>query len=302
MGANRLVESICAEVGQNVSYTILKPQDGIFLNFLKYIMFYVISDSNERIVWCLNDIPFYPLKIDYYLFHNTLLINKRVSGLPAVKRYLLYIFLKMKRMTVVCQTSLTARKFKGSFCLLDSNVEVCMHPLPIQSKLVGSDNTFKNVMSEEGNYVLYPAANYSHKNISFLLQNLQVFREAKMCLVLCIDPIKEFKNDDGVIFLGAVSARAMANLYHSVDAIINVSDTESVGLSLVEAVIFKKPLVSINEEYVRSIVNSFYEIDKLSSSGLQKALRRLNDDRFTMVPTTTLQLSASWEEFLNAYV
>jgi len=202
---------------------------------------------------------------------------------------------------VVCQTSLTAKRFEESFSQLDLNIEIRMHPLPIKTESSKTNNKFINVLSKQDSYVLYPVANYPHKNISFLLQNLQIFRDEKMCLVLCIDPIKEFEDDDCVIFLGAVSSQSMPYLYQSVDAVINVSDTESVGLFLVEAVIFNKPLVSVCEEYVYSIISSFYEINKLTSVDLHKALKRAKDDHFAMVPHATLQLSATWKDFLNAH-
>lgn len=301
LGARRLADSLCEELDDSDDFVILKPEANLWTNFMKYTLFYLNNQKSRRVVWCLNDLPFYTFKIDYLLFHNTLLIGQSETVLLILKRFLLMTFLKWKRLSVVCQTTLTAEEFKTFFGQLNLKVDVKMHPLPQTQKAIQKSENLEYKLHKKKTHILYPVANYPHKNILFLLKNLQIFREENLTLVLCSDPFEGYDDDDAVIFLGRVSMTSMNALYQSVDAVINVSDTESVGLSLLETVKFRKPLISIDKNYVSTVVTDFYRIKNLTPKDLRAGIRSAKIDNFKTVPRTNLRMSKTWREYFSGH-
>ena len=115
------------------------------------------------------------------------------------------------------------------------------------------------------------------------------------------DQFEAYDNDNAVIFLGLLCLYVMSELYKSVVSTINVSDTEPVGLFLLETAIFEKPLISIDKEYVSSVLCDFYRTNNLTSKDLRAGIRSAKNDYFGTVPDSNLHLSKTWKEFLHAH-
>ena len=105
----------------------------------------------------------------------------------------------------------------------------------------------------------YPASLEPHKNHKILFKTftkIEKMNFERLKLVVTLDPKQvPFKNrsNKNIIFIGHQSSKVINEIYKIVDFLIFPSLNESLGLPLIEASLYKIPIIASNLEYVYDV-------------------------------------------------
>jgi glycosyltransferase involved in cell wall biosynthesis len=252
--------------------------------FLECTLFaYKFNDSNPILV--LGDLPL-RVKCRQTLFVQTshLIAPKSFAWHPRGWKYLItrFIFrLNMKRVsTFVVQTDIMKAALIASYPSIGDRVRIIPHPPPqwlLDCKIQERDRQAENHHLR----LVYPAAEYPHKNHS-LLSRIDVAESRLWPVEKLILTIREAVNPAPSIgwihCVDHLSPAEMIHTYGNVDGILFLSKKESLGFPLIEAMFLGLPVICPDLPYAKTLCGDqgiYFDPDSVES--LRSALMQLKE-------------------------
>lgn len=234
---------------------------------LFYVLFYGISK-----VILFNNIPvvIIPGRMQSVYFHNMNYFSEN-----SLQSYYFKLALILKFQTKyfvqspVVQYELSKR-FKG-------RVYIALHPFSnyYNAEKLESDN-LKGLKTSE-KFLFYPAYYYPHKNHQLLVSINQVLSKlgVKVMVTLRDEEFAEvFKYSSNIVNVGHLTNPQVMSLIASATAVINVSESESLMIPIIEAMVLGKPVITLDKEYSRFLLgpDGYYFKDVLDFESALLAL------------------------------
>ena len=161
-----------------------------------------------------------------------------------------------------------------------------------------------------GYKLFYPASLLPHKNHKLLFSPkvLECFLKNNIRLFLTIDANQlPFQSKGTVVCLGRLERKSCDRLLRESDALLFLSEFESLGLPLIEAATARKPVITFDLPYSRELLgDSPYYIkhdirgDNPICCALSKFLSDQPTPRQAALVRDALPISTVWNHFLNA--
>lgn len=288
IGATKLVESLlpCIERSQLANIVgILLPQKGSLSNYkpigsqtiaLKYKRF--LPNSISRLLECLffceslvhgkpilvlGDIPLRYKGRQAVFVQTPHLLKRSISGNFSSKikyliaRLLFSVNAKYVDLFIV-QTDLMRDRLIETYPMVSGRVIVISQPPP-SWVLNGSKNYGKEFQDGGFLKLIYPAANYPHKNHK-LLAKISSHNDLDWPVeYLKITVDEKYKPDKSLKWIkcvGMLSESEVSKVYGDVDALVFLSLEESYGLPIIEAMHLGLPIVCPSLPYARVLCGS----------------------------------------------
>ena len=281
--------------------------------FLECTFFsYKFSGSTPILV--LGDLPL-RVNVRQILFVQTphLISQKIFAWRPSGWKYLIsrFIFrLNMNRVAAfIVQTDIMKAALIASYPSISDRITVINHPPPswlLNCK--GLDRIHKDQVRNLR--LIYPAAEYPHKNHS-LLGRIKVTESEIWPVEEILLTIRQVSNPAPSIpwinCIGHLSPAEMINAYGAVDALLFLSKKESYGFPLLEAMFLGLPVICPDLPYARTLCGDqaiYFDPDSIES--LRAALielRGLLSDNWK--PNWSEQLRSvpkNWEDVASAFL
>jgi glycosyltransferase involved in cell wall biosynthesis len=184
----------------------------------------------------------------------------------------------------IVQTHVMKKRLLESYPINSDKVFVVSQPVP--TSLISATKIFSNDTRIEKSKLklIYPAANYPHKNHKLLSKINENNAENWPIshLILTISPsINPAPNIDWVECIDFVNPDLMTEMYKSVDALVFLSLEESFGFPLIEAMYLGLPIICPDLPYAQEICGDSaiyfdpHHIDSLQNAS-SELLKRLN--------------------------
>jgi len=196
-----------------------------------------------------------------------------------------------------------AREFLGK--------DIDIITIPFASQTFASQNSpaqKKNLDFKKFGFI-YPASGESHKNHLNLLKAWKILADIsiKPSLALTINTelypklsqkIQEYirKYQLDIVNLGEIPLTEVLDLYTKTSAVIYPSKSESFGLPLIEATMFKLPIIASELDYVRDVASPIETFDPSSPISIARAVRRFLNNHEELINID------SAEEFLKKVI
>lgn len=206
-------------------------------------------------------------------FHNVLYTEKYKKNLFQKINQLIFTFLiAVKKPFLVAQSKYVKDKLNEIFSI--------KHIYESKSSVLHlkSQPDTHNIITSVN--IIYPSYPYFYKNHTFLLDNISIFERLEINLWLTCNKsdLSKYTESPYLHFTGKLDSDSLLQCYFNSQGIINVSDFESLGMYLLEAVALNKPLISCDKEYVKSVVDDFYQFKHLDKNSLTTALVNFKND------------------------
>lgn len=287
----------------------------IFLYLYEYQR--IISKYKIELVFNFGDIVI-PTKIDQiyffdwaYAVYSAKNIWKGMSLRNLVTRkikvFLIKRYINRVKLTL-CQTDNIHKRLKQQFKL--KNIRII--PTPLSSNLTDANSSKEFNFPEGKKIFIYPAGFASHKNFEVILKlgKLITKRKLPFLLVLTIDEeeAKEYlvrvntHNIDCIHNTGKLDLKDISALYKNSDALLFPSLLETYGLPYIEAMFFRKPILTSDLDFARAICGDvpFYFNPYKEESILFEMMHFADDEvklREKIVKgEDTIQALPDWEE------
>lgn len=158
--------------------------------------------------------------------------------------------------------------------------------------------------------LFYPASLLPHKNHQLLLQAevIEYFFKNEIKLFLTIDASQfPLESKGTVVCLGRIERGACIRFLRESDALLFLSEFESLGLPLIEAADARKPVITFDLPYSRELLGSSpyyikqdFRRDNPICCALAKFLSDQPTPRQAALVRDALPISSVWNRFLNA--
>lgn len=255
--------------------------------FFETIIFSIYK-NNKNPILVLGDLP---LRVNHgqTLFLQTphlVEISKGLNFRERVKFAVARLIFKLnisKVDAVIVQTQSMRQALIENYPILEDRTFIVKQPPPnwlIDSKIARKSPSV-NYKKRNTINLIYPAAHYSHKNHSILKHMTpELFRKLNINeITLTIDREYHPKAEVEMIkCVGKLGPNEMVSLYSKADALLFLSNAESYGFPLLEAMYVNLPIICPNLPYVRDVCGEapiFFEPNNFGS--LAKAIQTLND-------------------------
>lgn len=156
----------------------------------------------------------------------------------------------------IVQTEAMKAALIDTYPEITGRVHVIAQPAPswlLESQL---KRIQRNIRTDSGLRLFYPAADYSHKNHR-LLSELQADRASAWPVSELLLTIPENLNPNPAVSwihcVGRLASNAVVNTYETVDALLFLSLSESFGFPLVEAMWIGLPIICPDLPYARAL-------------------------------------------------
>lgn len=210
---------------------------------------YVLNNiSAKQFVLMHQPIPFSDLKYSDLEFINWLKYN-------VIFKYLL----RKQRNSVtgvIVQTEWMKEAIIKKFCYT-CPVKVVRPPVDdINNNNKPIDHEIEKLFKTVNKKLLYPTNIEKYKNNQRLIQAIQKYNlssKSKVDLFLTL----EGKSTDHIKYIGKIPYESILTLYKSIDAIIFPSLTETLGLPLMEAMIYNIPVIAADLPYAREVCGEY---------------------------------------------
>ena len=226
-------------------------------------------------------------------FNNNLFFRYKFIIYHLIHSIIINLFLKNTD-NIIVQTNtmkriLASAKPKNNILIKDSiwkNIKLEFYKECINQLKNKNDYSYINKLkriSESNQLFFYPASLEPHKNHKILFKSFNKISELnykKIKLIVTLDakqlPFKN-RNYKNIIFLGNQSTEAINKIYNIVNFLIFPSLNESLGLPLIEANLYKLPIIASNLDYVYDVCEPSLTFDPYSEEDIfNKILESLN--------------------------
>lgn len=203
---------------------------------------------------------------------------------------------------IILQSEAMKNDFLSIFPGKASLVHVVLNPAPTWIKAFQAKKNFTKYNPKFGVRLIYPARHYAHKNHKLLSQIEDPDLWPISNLILTIP--ENLNPNPGVSWIqckGFLLQKSVVQEYYKADALLFLSQTESLGLPLIESMLVGLPVIAPDLPYVRNICGNeaiYYNSNDIKS--LQQAVLELQNRLSTdWSPNWSMQLSRlpkSWRE------
>lgn len=202
-------------------------------------------------------------------FHNNLYIDEKYISIKNVFEKLYFkVLMNIKKPKILVQTEEVKKNILRVFP--DFVVEVVGHPMRFVGRSIN-----RNLQGKLR--LFYPANDYPHKNHNFIFKNLRRIRETGISLLLTIPrPGGVLSGDDDFIeYLDSIDYESVKNYYGHCSGLIFLSNSESLGLPLLEACINSIPIIAPKLNYVDGVVKNIYQFNHNDIDSLINTINEL---------------------------
>lgn len=265
----------------------------------------------------LGDIPLNGIYNQIVMVHQPNLILPEVnknSSRALRYRVLRFMFLINQRYAakIIVQTGAMASDLISSYPILKNRIQVSPQPPPIWL-----ETTLKIKKINQGKLVLfYPAASYPHKNHAFLfdinnyLSSISELNDDfEIWTTLSDNEFSIFKDLKFVKNFGRIPSSEMSRIYAEVNALLFMSDLESYGLPLVEALFLGLPIIVADYKYSRWMCEKaayYYEPNNpksfLEMKNVLKNDVKYNSSRTQHYKSAQSKFPKDWDNVIFDYV
>ena len=256
-----------------------KKSNNIIINkngFFSRLFFYLKNHKKFSSILCLGNVP-PPIKCFgkvYLFFHNVNLL-KNNDLISLLKRHFIKYFISNLD-EIIVQTKEVEKIVKN---LLTDKFKINIHPI---FNICYKNLNFKEKFKHKNITFIYPASFFSHKNHKLLFN---VFRKPsinkKIKLLITVKDLDEKLKDslekNNIYNLGLICHKETLKHLNSSSALIFPSKSESFGLPLVEAALLNKPVLKINLDYSKDIIETPYIFEDNVFS-LEKCINKFCND------------------------
>jgi len=256
-------------------------------NFQRFY-FYLQNRNKFSKVFIFSGVPIYVFNknLNIYIYiQNTLFFNK--------KNILKFLYFKMFLNTnynIIVQTNTFSKQIINTIPNLRNNK--ILH-IPFY------DNSFKNIVINNNLYInnniifFYPSSGEEHKNHKNLILAFNIISQKYTNIKLYITVSNNYTklislinkiNNTSIINIGFVNQANLINIYNSAHALIFPSFTESLGLPLIEACLFKLPILASNLDYVNEIISTNYLFNPYNINDISSTIERFIKDNKNTYP------------------
>lgn len=202
-------------------------------------------------------------------FHNNLYIDKKyISIKNKFEKGYFKTLIKLKRPKILVQTEDAKKNILEFFP--NSTVKVVGHPINFVERTIDRGN--QSVLT-----LFYPASNYPHKNHEFIFKNLRRIRETGISLLLTIKKPEGIPSgdEDFIQYLDEIDYDGVKSYYSNCSGLIFLSNSESLGLPLLEACVYSIPIIAPKLNYVDSAVRNLYQFKQDNIDSLIDSIKEL---------------------------
>lgn len=241
----------------------------IFLEFIFVPICGIILRADKLIMLGNFPSPFW-FKQQSVFFHNTLYLKKVSSGFKLkFESKLFSALIKIKRPTILVQTNLVKNMLHDRF---GSALNIVVIGAPMNASTLQPVDFFGDRI-----VFFYPAMFYKHKNHILIFETWKRFEIKEFEIILTVDK-PPGHNTMEIHCIGVISRRESIETLNRCTGLIFVSEEESLGLPLLEAVLLNKPIIAPNLPYVHSVISNFYQFEVDSPESLFNAINLLCGD------------------------
>lgn len=191
--------------------------------------------------------------------------------------FFIFRFYNHKYTTFIVQTNWMKQALNKTFKINLDNIKVIK---PNLSHIISINTNINqiNKLNLTHKFVLfYPTSAVKFKNYTEIAYAINYIKNNKkyydlgldinnIALYITIDKtsdlkfynlIKKLDLEDNIIFLGHLNYDKVLEYYNSMTALVFPSYIESLGLPLIEATIFNKPIIAINQNYSKEVLSEY---------------------------------------------
>jgi glycosyltransferase involved in cell wall biosynthesis len=271
--------------GNNVpSYKVVSKnyRFGVISRLIEICFWFLICRSKNDLL-VLGDLPLNTKAKQYVLCHQALIfydfsIFEFQYWKFLIFRNLFKVFLK--KQDVVLVQSLQMKHKVSKLIKHKSRVEIIL--IDTNSGMWPKfRRTGRHIASDPVNKIrmIYPAANYEHKNHSFVSH---IAESENVKIIFTTDPGEVNFESPNVTCLGKLSRSDLFEIYRDTDALLFLSSCESLGLPLLEAIKCNIPILCPYRDYSQTFSTKnciFFDLDDPRS--LQTAINKLRQQLTT---------------------
>ncbi len=208
---------------------------------------------------------------------------------------------------IIVQTEVMKSRILSYYPKLEKRISVIPNPVPNWIPDQYKKIYYVNNDNKKNLKLIYPAAGYSHKNHDLLLKINDLDQE-NVTIILTLRKISsKFKKHKWIINLGQQTSSQLLNEYLKVDGLIFLSNDESYGFPLIEAMYLGLPIICPDLPYAKILCgdNAIYyrqnDVDSIVDS--IKILRNRLDNQWTPDWSNALsKIPKSWEIVAKSYI
>lgn len=229
----------------------------------------------------LGDIPYYKIPNQIVLVHNPHIV-KPFKKLIIERKYREIINQLIFRFNIryvekfIVQTKHMKSSLIEAFLIKPDAVRVMSFPTPIS--VSGKMQGRKPTVDDDKLILFYPSRRYPHKNHNLLMKISDEYwdnLDIKICLT-----IKEEKKlqKKCIKFLGELSQKQVVSFYQKSHVLLFLSQSETLGLPLIEAMYFNLFIIAPNLPYAKEVCGDraiYFEPNDIAS--LESAMRVVRD-------------------------
>jgi hypothetical protein len=253
----------------------------------------------------LGDIPLYGISKQIVFVHQPNLISPRVNEFSSrslkfkLLRKIFYFNLKFVSKIIV-QTDYMKEDLISSYG--NKLPEIFVKKLPPISDYK-NQILFNKKIDDLKLKFFYPSSFYKHKNHDFLFE-LNKLKDKKFEIYLTLDQkdFERFQNLSYVKNLGILSHENTLKFLSKSDGLLFLSNLESFGLPLVEAMQLKKPIIAIKRNYSKWMCEgyAYYFSDKKTFELSINQLRKdYADGRLLKSNMALKKFDKNWDEIIE---
>jgi len=197
----------------------------------------------------------------------------------------LYLFQKNLKYanTVIAQTENIERRLNKYYKI--ENIVTIPNSVDIDNHLLASPHRFN---LPDGKKLLYLTYYYTHKNLEIFIPLAQKIKKAKLDYKIIItiaenqhpsakkflEDVSKYKLQDVIYNIGPVNFDEISSLYAQCDAFIMPTLLESFGLTYVEAMYFKLPILTSDRDFARVLCkDSAFYFDPLNADDILHTIK-----------------------------
>ena len=249
-----------------------------------YLSFLFYSDKMNLIM---GDLPYYKLKKQTVFVQNALIFKKYTPINYSLTSKVMKIIFKYNCKYVdlfIVQSSFLKDALVEEYGIDPFIIKVIRMPVPVINHEFDFCKNYNKKFNSSVS-LIYPASNYKHKNHKMLIGYEKIISKDLLDRIILTVERSDFSciSDKYIDFIGKVPYSSILNYYANVDGLLFLSETESCGLPIIEAVHFNLPIICPDLPYTREILGDhplYFKCGDLISlvSTIQKLRDLLNQN------------------------
>jgi len=258
-------------------YFIKRYLPNLLSRVYECLLYYRFTDA--ALMYTLGDIPVRFCGRQILLMHSPNLLKfplseLRFSNLKYIFSRLLFRLNKKFIHKLIVQNYFIKKQIVEKYNVLSDKIEIVRQPPPF----ITSTNKNSSSKNNDALSLLYPAVYYEHKNHKLLRCINQTSFNSVIKIYLTILEVEiPFNMDSELIeFVGGQDPQGILDLYNKSDGLLFLSNKETYGLPLIEAIVLGKPVICPRLPYSLSIFGNHPDIIYFEQNNVKSLLNSIN--------------------------